>query len=95
MGENVRTGRLGKGLGPVASRVSNEQGPDHEDVDVDEVEVQVKGVVPQFVVYCSNLIFWKGMGCGIAHFGQILEVPPRRYSRFLVALPFEVPGDKI
>ena len=38
MGENVRTGRLAKGLGPVASRVSNEQGPDHEDVD--EVEVQ-------------------------------------------------------
>ena len=38
MGENVRTGRLAKGLGPVASRVSNEQGHDHEDVD--EVEVQ-------------------------------------------------------
>lgn len=38
MGENVRTGRLAKGLGPVASRVSNEQGPDHEDVDVDEVD---------------------------------------------------------
>ena len=37
MGENVRTGRLAKGLGPVASRVSNEQGPHHEDVDVDEV----------------------------------------------------------
>ena len=42
MGENVRTGRLAKGLGPVASRVSNEQGPDHEDVDVnvDEAEMQ-------------------------------------------------------
>ena len=39
MGENVRTGRLAKGLGPVASRVSNEQGPDHEDVDVDVDEV--------------------------------------------------------
>ena len=45
MGENVRTGRLAKGLGPVASRVSNEQGPHHEhvddgDKDEDEIEVQ-------------------------------------------------------
>ena len=38
MGENMRTGRLAKGLGPVASRVSNEQGPDHQDVDGDEVD---------------------------------------------------------
>ena len=50
MGENVRTGRLAKGLGAVASRVSNEQGPDHEDVD--EVEVQ-DGIQDQDQTLCS------------------------------------------
>ena len=37
MGENMRTGQR-KGFGPVASRVSNQQQPEHEDVDVDEVD---------------------------------------------------------
>ena len=37
MGENMRTGQR-KGFGPVASRVSNQQRPEHEDVDVDEVD---------------------------------------------------------
>ena len=37
MGENMRTGQR-KGFGPVASRVSNQQRPHHQDVDVDEVD---------------------------------------------------------
>ena len=49
MGENMRTGRLAKGLGPVASRVSNEQGPDHQDVDGDEVDDdEVQDAIPDF-----------------------------------------------
>ena len=29
-----------------------------------------KGIVHQFFFYCSNLIFWIVMGCGIADFGR-------------------------
>ena len=37
MGENMRTGQR-KGFGAVASRVSNQQPPHHQDVDVDDVD---------------------------------------------------------
>ena len=30
----------------------------------------IKGIVHNFFVYCSNLIFWIVMGCGIADFGR-------------------------
>ena len=32
--------------------------------------VVVKGIVHNFFVYRSNLIFWIVMGCGIADFGR-------------------------
>ena len=36
--------------------------------------VKVKGIVPQFVFYQSNLIFWIVRGCSIdVHFGYKLE----------------------
>ena len=51
----------------------------------------LKGIIPQFGCYCSNLIFWIIMGCGIAHFGRrglenhlnlkmlVLEFVPNQY----------------
>ena len=30
----------------------------------------LKGIAHQFFFYCSNLIFWIVMGCGIADFGR-------------------------
>jgi hypothetical protein len=32
--------------------------------------IPFKGIVHQFFYYCSNLIFWIVMGCGIADFGR-------------------------
>ena len=76
MGENVRTGRLAKGLGPVASRVSNEQGPHHEhvddgDKDEDEIEVQ-DGIQDIFGLYWDvyNLIF----ACSHTTFGKLVNL---------------------
>ena len=39
----------------------------------------VEGIVPKFCFYCSIIIFWMAMGCGVARF-----VPPRRCSWSLV-----------
>ena len=37
----------------------------------------LKGIVPQKKFYRPNLIFWKIMGCGKAHFGQKGQKTPK------------------
>ena len=35
-----------------------------------KIASHVKGIVHNFFFYCSNLIFWIVMGCGIADLGR-------------------------
>ena len=41
--------------------------PDYLDCDKCQ---NLKGIVPQFIFYQSNLIFWILMGCGITRLGR-------------------------
>ena len=47
-----------------------------------------KGIVHQFFFYCSNLIFWVVMGCGIADFGRrVLKTPTTQHFWIFILSP--------
>ena len=61
-----KRGEGGRGRRVGIRRKPGEVGGDGEKLK----KFNVKGIVHQFFFFCSNLIFWIVMGCGIADFGR-------------------------